>query len=232
MMTEKVIGILGGMGPEATVDLYAKIALHSNAKVDQDHFHIIVDSNPKIPSRQAAILEGGEDPTSAMCETARNLERAGADFIVIPCNAAHIFLSCVRQSVGVPILSIVEETVRAVVEQFPGLERVGLMASTAVVNTDLYSDVFEERGFTTIVPTAGAQQLLMEAISGIKAGDKGSTVKAQLHTVSEELVSKGAQVIILACTELPLVIGSEGIDVPIVDTTEVLALAVIREARC
>ena len=231
-MGEKVIGILGGMGTEATVDLYAKIALHSNAKVDQDHFHIIVDSNPKIPSRQAAILEGGEDPTSAMCETARNLEKAGADFLVIPCNTAHVFLSPVKQSVKIPILSIVEETVHAVLDQFPELEKVGLMGSTAIVSTGLYSGAFEEKGISTTVPTAGAQQLLVEAISAIKAGDKGSRVKAQLQMVVGELVSRGAQVIILGCTELPLVIGSKDIDVPIVDTTEVLALAAIREARC
>ena len=231
-MGEKVIGILGGMGPEATVDLFAKITLHSHARVDQDHFRIIVDSNPKIPSREAAILEGGEDPTSAMCETARNLEKAGADFLVIPCNTAHVFLSPVRQSVKIPILSIVEETVHAVLDTFPDLEKAGLMGNTAILNAGLYSGAFDERGISTIVPTADAQQLLMEAIADIKAGDKGLRVKAQLQIVAGELVSRGAQVIILACTELPLVIGSKDIDVPIVDTTEVLALAAIREARC
>ena len=132
----------------------------------------------------------------------------------------------------IPILSIVEETVHAVLDQFLELEIVGLMGNTAILNAGLYSGAFDERGISTIVPTADAQQLLMEAIYAIKAGDKGSRVKAQLQVVAGELVSSGAQVIILGCTELPLVIGSKDIDVPIVDTTEVLALAASREVRC
>lgn len=230
-MSEKVIGILGGMGPEATVDLYRKIILNSGAKLDQDHFRIIVDSNPKIPSRDAAILEGGEDPTDAICKTAQNLEKAGADFIVIPCNAAHIFLRHVRRSVSIPILSIVEETVCALLDQFPELEKVGLLASTPVVNTGLYGDALQERGISAIVPSARAQQLLQEALFAIKAGDKSFGVKAQIQSVARELVARGAKAIILACTELPLVIGSKDIDVPVIDTTDVLAFAAIREAR-
>ena len=232
MKSERVIGILGGMGPEATIDLYAKITQHTDAEVDQDHLHVIVDSNPKIPSRQAAILEGGEDPTSALCETARNLERAGADFLVIPCNSAHVFLSPVRQSVNIPVLSMVEETANAVRDRFPELRTVGLMAATAIVNTRLYARAFDEGGISTVVPTADEQRLVMDAIFSVKAGDKGGRIKAQLQTVAEELVSRGAQAIILACTELPLVIGPSDIEVPVVDATEVLALAAIREARC
>ena len=223
---------MGGMGPEATIDLYAKITQHTDAEVDQDHLRVIVDSNPKIPSRQAAILEGGEDPTSALCETARNLERAGADFLVIPCNSAHVFLSPVRQSVNIPVLSMVEETANAVRDRFPELRTVGLMAATAIMDTRLYARAFDEGGISTVVPTADEQRLVMDAIFSVKAGDKGGRIKAQLQTVAEELVSRGAQAIILACTELPLVIGPSDIEVPVVDATEVLALAAIREARC
>ena len=98
MALEKTVGILGGMGPEATADLYLHITRNTTAQTDQDHLHVIVDSNPKIPSRQAAVLDGGEEPTAAMCATARNLQQAGADFLVIPCNAAHIYLQPVRES--------------------------------------------------------------------------------------------------------------------------------------
>jgi len=85
-MTEKIIGILGGMGPEATIDLFYKIIKFTPAKKDQDHLRIIIDNNPKIPDRTAAILGKGEDPIPALRETAKNLEKAGADFIIIPCN--------------------------------------------------------------------------------------------------------------------------------------------------
>jgi aspartate racemase len=230
-MPEKVVGILGGMGPEATIDLYAKITRNVHARIDQDHLHVVIDSNPKVPSRQAAILEGGEDPTDALCAMAENLERAGADFIVIPCNAAHFFLSRVRQRVRIPILSIIEETVRAVRVQLPPVERVGLLASTAVVKTGLYTDAFKEHTITTILPNLRDQRLVQEVILAIKAGAHNPQFRAQLEAVANALVVRGAQVIVLGCTELPLVIGPRDIEVPVIDATEVLALTAIREAR-
>ncbi|GAH53208.1 unnamed protein product, partial [marine sediment metagenome] len=109
-MPEKIIGILGGMGPEATVDLFHKIIKFTPAKKDQDHFRIIIDNNPKIPDRTAAILGKGEDPLPALQETARNLEKAGVDFIIIPCNTAHYFLPQIQKSVNIPVLNMIEET--------------------------------------------------------------------------------------------------------------------------
>jgi aspartate racemase len=230
-VTESVIGILGGMGPEATVELYRRIVHYTDAKTDQDHLRAIIDSNPKIPDRNAHILYGGEDPTQQLCETARNLERAGADFIVIPCNAAHMYLQRLRDSVGIPILSIVDEAVRSLVEGWPQVRSVGLMTSTAVRQTRLYADPLEKRGIRTLLPGASDQQLLLDSFFAVKAGDKSPELKARLRRVGEDLISMGAEALIFACTELSVVLGPEDFDVPVVDALEALARAAIREAR-
>jgi len=228
---ERVIGILGGMGPEATVDLYRRILLHTGARTDQEHFRVIIDSNPKIPDRTAALLGRGEDPVPLLCETAQNLERAGADFVVMPCNTAHAFLAQTRGSVGIPVLSIVDETIRALRERLPEAKRVGLMATPGVVKTRLYEDPLRKRGIATLAPTRQKQQLLVEVISSVKAGDKGPRVRAQAKAIARALIGAGAQALLLACTEIPLVLGPEDLEVPVLDTLEVLALAAVREAR-
>ena len=151
-MRERIIGILGGMGPEATVDLYRRILLHTGAKADQEHFHTIIDSKPKMPDRTAAVVAQGEDPAPLLCETARNLEKAGADFVVIPCNSAHAFLPQVSASIGIPVLSIVDETIRSLCERVPDASRVGLMGAPAVVKTRLYEDPLRKRGHSYAGP--------------------------------------------------------------------------------
>jgi aspartate racemase len=127
-MREKIIGIIGGMGPEATLDLYRRIIENTPARVDQDHIHVIIDSNPKIPDRTSAILSGGENPTTALCETARNLEKAGADFLIMPCNSAHMFLKEFQNCVKIPFLSIVDETIHTLLEAVPDVKCIGLLA--------------------------------------------------------------------------------------------------------
>jgi len=230
-MRERTIGILGGMGPNATADLYRRILLHTGAKADQEHFHTIIDSNPKIPDRTAAVLAQGEDPAPLLCETARNLEKAGADFLVMPCNSAHVFLQQIRDSIHIPMLSIVGETIRALCDRVPDAIRVGLMATPAVVKTKLYENPLLERGIATLTPTDRSQQLLDEAIYSVKAGDRSPKVTAHVKTVAEELILAGAEALLLACTEIPLVLGPEDVDVPVLDSLEVLALAAAREAR-
>ena len=230
-MRERTIGILGGMGPDATVDLYRRILLHTGAKTDQEHFHTIIDSNPSIPDRTAAVLYQGEDPSPLLGEIARNLENAGADFLVMPCNTAHYFLQQIRKCVHIPVLSIVSETIDALCKRFPDARRVGLMATPAVVKTRLYENPLLERGISTLIPDERSQQLLFDAIHSVKAGDRGPEVKADVKAVAQELILAGAEALLLACTEIPLVLGPEDIDVPVLDTLEVLALAAVREAR-
>lgn len=230
-MAEKIIGILGGMGPEATVDLFQKIVAATPAKTDQEHLRIIIDNNPKIPSRQAAALEGGEDPTPMLVSTARNLERAGADFLVMPCNAAHIFFQPVADAVRIPVLHIADETVAEALRRYPDLKKVGILASTATVQLRLYHDRFEAKGIAPIAPAEEDQEIVQAAIFSVKAGDKGPTVRERVRGVAEKLAARGAQLLVIACTELPLVLQDGDASVPVLDPTQTLALAVVRFAR-
>ncbi len=230
-MTEKTIGILGGMGPEATLQLYQQILIHTPATTDQEHLHVIIDSNPKIPNRTDAIMRpGSPDPTPALCETARNLERSGVDFIIMPCNTAHIFLPAILGSIHTPILSIVEATVQAILDLQPAVKCVGLLATPAVAATGLYAKPFLQRGITTLTPDAAGQEQVREVIFAIKAADKSPFQKAKLLTIGEQLIQRGARAIILACTELPLLAGPGDWPVPVVDTIDVLARAAVRAA--
>ena len=151
--------------------------------------------------------------------------------MVMPCNSAHVFLQQIRDSVHIPVLSIVDETIRTLCDRVPDAVRVGLMATPAVVKTKLNENPLLERGIATLAPTERSQQLLGEAIYSVKAGDRGPEVTAQVKTVAQELILGGAEALLLACTEIPLVLGPEDIDVPVLDTLEVLALAAVREAR-
>lgn len=230
-MAEKIVGILGGMGPEATVDLFQKIVAATPAKTDQEHLRIIIDNNPKIPNRQAAVLEGGDDPTPTLVSTARNLEKAGADFLVMPCNAAHLFYKAVAEAVRIPVLHIADETVAEALSRFPELESVGILASTATIQLRLYHDRFESKGIAALSPSQEEQEKVQAAIFSVKAGDKGPAVREAVREVGESLIARGAQLLVTACTELPLVLQDGDASVPVLDPTLCLALAAVRFAR-
>ena len=132
---------------------------------------------------------------------------------------------------SVPVLSIVEETVRALQGQASHARIAGLMASTAVAHTQLYAQPLEAAGMATVVPDECSQRALMESLYAIKSGDKGTAVKAQLLKVANELQADGAQAVLLACTEIPLVLEPGDSSVPVPDTLEVLARAAVRESR-
>jgi len=231
-LKEKVIGILGGLGPEATLELCRRILQHTPARNDQEHLHVIIDCNPKIPDPNDAImLEGAPSSIPALCETARNLEQCGADFIVIPCNTAHIFLAEIRAAVHVLVLSMVSEVVSALRRSLPDVRKVGLLASPAVAATGLYARPLAEAGVETILPDAAGQAAVHEIIFKIKAGDKGSAVRVRLEEVAKNLAMDGARAVLLACTELPLVAGPKDLCLPALDTVDILARAAIRHAR-
>ncbi|MGE5620653.1 MAG: aspartate/glutamate racemase family protein [Sphingomonadaceae bacterium] len=230
-MAEKVIGILGGMGPEATIDLFRKIVESTAARTDQEHLRIIVDNNPKIPDRTAALLHGGEDPTPLLQATARNLERAGADFIVMPCNTAHLYYDEVVEAVRIPVLHIAVETVGEVLRQYPLARTVGVLGSSGTVKLRLYHDLLEERGLRAISSPEDDQRIQDAVIHSVKAGDKGQAVHERIRTVAERLAERGAQLLLTACTELPLVLQDGDVSVPVLDPTLALARAAVRFAR-
>ena len=230
-MPEKIIGILGGMGPEATIDLFYKIIKFTPAEKDQDHLRIIIDNNPKIPDRTAAILGKGEDPLPALRETAQNLEKAGADFIIIPCNTAHYFLPSIQKSVKIPILNMIEETAKKTRGKIPLIQKVGLLASTGVYETKIYHQHFKKFNIEVISPEEKDKEKIMKVIYAVKAGDLSEEVKKNIISIAQKLIDKGAEAIIAGCTEIPLILKEGDISAPIIDPTQVLAKAAVQKAN-
>ena len=216
------MGILGGMGPEATMDLFSKIVRSTPASKDQDHLRIIIDNNPLIPDRQKAILEDGSSPVPLMIKTARNLEAAGADFIVIPCNTAHYWIERISNAVKISVVDMIDEAAEELSRSYPSVRTVGLLAATGTVRSKLYQQRLLEKGIRTVCPSDEDQNRLMEAIYGVKAGDMSKSSAAVVR-ISRKLVAAGAEALIAGCTEIPLIIKPGDVSVPIIDVTEVLA---------
>ena len=228
-MRRRTIGVIGGMGPLATAEFYLRLVRATPAATDQEHLHVLIDSNTEIPDRTAAIEGRGPDPTPLLVETARRLVAAGAEVLVIPCNSAHAFLEQIRGAVPVPVLDIMEEVASAAAALTPAPASVGLLATAGTVRQRLYHKALSRRGIGVVAPRAAGQRVVSEAIASVKAGDTGQAVRGRIRAAADALVRAGAAAIVLGCTELPLVLGQEDLAVPVLDGTEMLARAAIRE---
>lgn len=234
-MSEKVIGIMGGMGPEAGADLFLRITAATHAKTDTDHLHIILDSNPKMPSRQDAILNGGESPVPAMVATAENLVKAGADVIIIGANTAHYFYDDVAAAVGVPFLHIIDEAVRETVRQVPGIRKVGVMATTAAMQAHVYEKSCAKFGIEVMGVPDDVQEQMQDAIFhhdfGFKYNGRTEACVEAARSVAQYLIDNGAEALIMGCTEIPLILGSTSFPVPLIDPNEIIAEAAVKYAK-
>lgn len=226
--TNRLVGILGGMGPEATADLFEEITRLTPARRDQDHVRVLIYSNPGIPDRTAAILEGGADPVPALAESARLLERAGAAFIAIPCNTAHYFLESIRAAVSVPVLDMIEEACEEFSRLAPHADTAGLLAATGTTRSGIYSSAFASRGVRVLTPADDEQESIHAAIREVKAGRAGTRIRELFRSAGAGLVARGARAVILGCTEIPLAFDESAAGYPVVNTTRVLAKAVLR----
>ena len=227
-MEKKVIGILGGMGPLATADLFEKITLHTRARRDQDHLRVLIDSNTGIPDRTEALLRGGENPVPQLTASAALLERMGAQVLLIPCNTAHSFYDAIAAAVDIPVLHMIRLTAQALRER--GVTAAGLLATDGTVEAGVYQQAFASTGVDILTPDQEGQRAIMDmTYRGVKAGDLHFD-PATARRAMEALLRRGAQTLILGCTELPLAAKLYRLDYPFTDPTLELALAAIRFA--
>ena len=225
MMT-KTIGIIGGMGPMATADLFRKIVLHTAASCDQEHIHVLIDNNTAIPDRTAALLSGGQDPLPQMTRSARWLEAGGADCLIMPCNTAHCYHSQLQKTVNIPLLNMLELTCQSMADK--GVRCAGLLATNGTVQTGVYARMAERFGITLLTPDEAGQAAVMELIyQGVKAGAETFDI-AKVSQAVEALRRSGAETIVLGCTELPLAVEMYHLTFPSVDPTLELAKGAIR----
>ncbi len=217
---DRVIGVIGGMGPDATIDFMARVLRCTPAEVDQDHVHMLVDHNPRIPSRQRAMQGEGEDPGSVLAAIAAGLEAGGADFIVMPCNTAHAWASDIRAAIAIPFVSIVDESVSRALQVSDG-GPIGLITTPGCLAAGLYQDAMSDHEFMLQDPDELDETMIL--IDRIKAGDKSEAVAMALRALGERMVARGARSLIAACTELPLVLDQSMFRVPLISSTGVLA---------
>ncbi len=228
------IGILGGMGPEATIQLFHYIVKNTPAKKDQDHLPILINNLPQIPDRTQALLYGGENPVPYLVQAGKTLQNAGADFIVIPCNTSHAFYSDLHSKLDIPILHMIEETTQYITNNYPKINKIGLLATTGTVHMKIYQKSLNKANIKVIIPSENVQKnMVMKAIYGnfgIKAGFLTSYAEELLSKAAESLISQGTQAVIMGCTEIPLVLANQRENTLFLNPTEILAKKAVQLA--
>lgn len=229
MAAPELVGVLGGMGPAATADFYAKLIRRTPATRDQDHLRVVIWADPTVPDRVAAVFGGGPDPYPAMLAGATALRTLGATLVAMPCHTAHVHRRRLADDTGLEFADMVEETVAAL----GPVAAVGLLATRGTLHSGLYQARCAAAGIATLIPTEAGQVGVDEAIRLVKLGrlaDAGRLVDAAVA----DLADAGAAAVVLACTELPLAerAGAGAAGQPaVLDPTDLLARAVVRRCR-
>jgi aspartate racemase len=220
----QVLGILGGMGPEATADLYKNIVRLTPAVKDQEHIPTVIYSLPQTPDRVASIMSSDTAIYAYLREGVKLLEESGAKCIAIPCNTVHYFYDFMDSQTDVPIIHMIRETVTEIKKSYPNIKTVGLLATSGTIKTKLYQDELEKRGIKIIVPEDEViDEKVMKAIYGIKSRTDHQENEDLLAEAGQHVIDKGAELIVLGCTEIPLAFNPDRVDVPVVNATKVLA---------
>jgi aspartate racemase len=206
---KRVVGILGGMGPEATVLLMQRVLAATPAQDDADHIPLLVDQNPQVPSRIRHLIEGtGDDPGPVLAAMARRLEAAGAEVLAMPCNTAHHYLREIRAAVTIPMIDMVSLSVaKAAALAGPG-GSVGILASPAVRRVGLFDHAFASAGIVPIYPEN--EEAMLATIRRIKSQGAVPEATAGLAAASSALLARGARTQMIACTEFSLI--SDAVD--------------------
>lgn len=223
---KKALGILGGMGPLATADLFTKIVTMTKAECDSDHIRIYIDNHSQIKDRTAAILHGEPSPLPQLIESVKKLEKMGADCIIMPCNTAHYYLQSLQIQTKVPFLSMIGQAVRVAKKRYPG-QKAGILATTGTLDAGVYSRAFYDEGIDVVLPNEEQRKYLMSVIyDGVKAG-RMPTDPEPFNALLKDMENRGAGYFILGCTELPVAVRSLGLKNNFVDATTELARAAI-----
>lgn len=228
---DTVVGVIGGMGPAATVDFMSRVMAETPAETDQQHLHMMVDHNPRIPSRQLAMRGLGESPGPTLAAMARRLEIAGADLLVMPCNLAHAWQSDIEAASSVPFISIIDASVESALARSEDGRTIGLMTTPGCFTAGLYQQAFVASGRPLILQTAQELATTMALVEQIKCGDLSVDVAAGLREQANQLIARGARVLLAACTELPLVLDESMFDVAFVSSTDELVRKTVAVAR-
>ncbi|MBD2810593.1 aspartate/glutamate racemase family protein [Xenorhabdus sp. Vera] len=216
---KKIIGILGGMGPAATVDAMEKIIKNTPATCDQEHIPVIAVSFPDIPDRTANILSGGESPLNKMLSSLRILEAAGAECIIMPCNTAHYWYDELKASTKTHFINMIEATCNKIVSE--EINNVAILATTGTIKSGLYQSRLKKENVNFIIPDDIQQGIIMESIFSYKSGNEEMAYRL-METVITQLKNIGVERFIMGCTEIPLILRGYGDKERYIDATDEL----------
>jgi aspartate racemase len=224
-MTRRVVGLLGGMGPEATILLQQRLLASVTARDDSDHLPLLIDMNPQVPSRIAHLIEGtGIDPTPVLVAMAQRLQAAGATALAMPCNTAHHYAFAIQSAVSVPLLNMVDLSV-AEASRSPGAGgALGMLASPAVKKVGVFDAAFAASGLVPLWPSQ--PDLMLQAIRLIKARGDCPEARAQLAAAANELAAQGARTVLVACSEFSMIADAVPKGIAAIDTVDILAAAI------
>ena len=220
------LGILGGMGPLATVEFMQKIIAQTPACSDQQHIPMLVSNNPQIPDRTAFLISNGDDPYPALKQGMEQLEQAGAECIVMPCNTAHYWYPRLSNTCQVHMISILDSVVDEAKQR--GYKKVGIMATTATMTTRMYETKLAQKQIAAVAPGHDQQLAVMDGIYAVKAGDVKQGHQL-MKPVFDSLLEQGADAVILGCTEIPVALAEAVFNQPeqCLDSLNILAKACI-----
>ncbi len=233
MKNDLVIGILGGMGPEATYDCFGKLIRNTPAGCDQEHLEIVIRNNPKVPDRTQAVLKNGPSPLPALKQGLESLKRAGADFVIIPCVTVHYFIEDLMVECDLPVLSILDAVAEHIRRTNPRMKTIGLLGTDGTVQSGIFQKRLAAEQIDTLICSEAYQRQVMAAIYDIKNKNtprSQSDIAASLADAAGHLIHRGAQGIIAGCTEIPLALAQKDVPVPYFDSLLILARSAIRHA--
>ena len=220
-----LLGVLGGLGPMSTFYFCELLTRHTDALCDADHIDMLISSRATTPDRTAFILgKSDQDPLPVMLEEANRLVAGGADFLVIPCNTAHYFYKGLSEAVSVPIINIIEETVLHMKRL--GIKSFGLLATEGTASSCAYEKVCKKHGLACLLPTKEEQNTVSAIIYDQIKQNRPADLAA-LEAVGAALQARGAERLVLGCTELSLIKSQLSPTLPITDSLEVLAFQTI-----
>lgn len=226
---QKIPGVMGGLGPEATVDFMARVVAATEASCDQEHIRMLVDHNPSVPNRHDAIAGNTPSVGPELAAMARGLEAAGADFLVMVCNTAHAYSDDIRAAVSIPFVSIIDVVVEAL-DTYP-TRRVGVMAAEGCLRAELYQSALQVAGYQPVLWDETELQRFMQLVYRIKAGDSAADIGSGMCELAASLQARGAEILVAGCTEVPLYLSAADSPLPLLSSTDLLVQRTIELAR-
>jgi aspartate racemase len=223
-----LIGILGGMGPAATVDIFNKfVEFSTDATKDQEHIPLLISSIPDIPDRTQALLHDGETPINYMRRYFEILENGGAECVIIPCNTAHYWYDELKKTAKAHMISIIDSAIEEA--RRAGKKNIGMLATDATLAGNLYQTKMTQLGINCLKPTPAGQKNVMQSIYSLKAGN-AELAKTLMIKEADNLFEQGAEMIICGCTEVPIILQQQIMDSPerYIDATAALVRETIR----